>query len=211
MSRSQRTKKSPQHGFTLIEVMIALTVLAVGLLGVASLAATMLATADRSKYMTLASTLASEKLEDLNRWYGESAQVCVPGSTASVGSLTSDVIQTTTCDSGDSATVAYYDEVSIGLADNTGDCPGSTAGCFAEIVSSQSAGETTFTTTSHSPDGQISVSTSNTAPGNAHLHRRWIIEKDTPISGVQRITVAVTVLNDSLKRPVTFQMSMVRP
>jgi hypothetical protein len=40
--------------------------------------------------------------------------------------------------------------------------------------------------------------------------RRWVIEKDMPVAGVRRITVAVS-LPSTAGPPVNFQMSMVRP
>jgi hypothetical protein len=51
------------------------------------------------------------------------------------------------------------------------------------------------------------------------FHRRWIIEANTPVAGVssicmsgtRRVTVLVTLMDQSVKPPVTFQMSMVRP
>ena len=44
------------------------------------------------------------------------------------------------------------------------------------------------------------------------FHRRWIIEADTPVTGVRRVTVLVT-LNATNVQPnnAQFQMSMVRP
>ena len=57
----------------------------------------MLATGRQSRYMSLASDLASEKLEDLNHYSPNDPQVCVPAANTSVGSLTSDIMQSTTC------------------------------------------------------------------------------------------------------------------
>jgi hypothetical protein len=107
--------------------------------------------------------------------------------------------------------VAYYDDVSISLNTGAGDCPNTTTGCFAETVSGTNAGAATFTTTYHSPDGQITTpAAAAVAPTNATFHRRWIIEANTPINGVQRVTVQVTPNDTSLHLP-PFQMSMVRP
>jgi hypothetical protein len=56
--------------------------------------------------------------------------------------------------------------------------------------------------------------TSSTAPntvGSIVFKRRWIIEQDLPVTGVRRVTVLVTLTNQSVQPPVTFQMSMVRP
>jgi hypothetical protein len=193
--------------------MVAIFILTVGIVSVAALAATMMTTGNRSKYMSLEASLASEKLEDLNRWPANVPQVCVPTGTASLGSLTSDSLQTTTCDSGASASVAYYDDVNINYtAAGSTDCPSSTGGCFAETVANQSGGTTQYTTTYHSPDGQITFSSSTTAPANMTFHRRWIIEANTPVIGVRRVTVLVTINSANIQpQNATFQMSMVRP
>jgi len=193
--------------------MIAIAVLTLGLISVAALATTMLATGKRSKYMALASSLASEKLEDLSRFPNDVPQVCVPTGNASVGALStsSPVIQTTTCASGASASVAYYDDVSISFSNASGDCPNQ-GGCFAETVSSVSGGNTQYVTTYHSPDGRITTSAPTTTPSTRETFRRtWLIENNTPVNGVRRTTVLVTLMDNSVRPPVTFQMSAVRP
>ena len=182
MSRLPARKQRYVGGFTLVEVMVAIFVLTVGVLGVASLATNMLATGSRSKFMTLASTLASEKLEDLNRWDVDDPQVCVPSGNATAGSLTTDLLQTTACPPNglgaiNSASVAYYDDVSIGLTNAGGDC-------------------------------QITAVSSNNAPSNATFHRRWVIEANTPANGMRRLTVLVSGKGQP---NVNFQMSVVRP
>jgi Tfp pilus assembly protein PilV len=190
--------------------MCAVVVLTVGVLSMALLSARTQTTGQRSKYMSMAAILASEKLEDLNRWTGNDPQICVPTGTASLGSLNADVLQTTACDTGASSSVSYYDDVSITLVDNSGDCPNSTAGCFAETVSTQSGGTVEFTTTYHAPSGQIVTgSPSETAPGNMTFHRRWIVEANTPVAGTRRLTILVTLVNSSIS--TSFQMSLVRP
>jgi Tfp pilus assembly protein PilV len=80
-----------------LETLVALIVLTVGVIATASLAARCMSTTRQSKYMSLAAELASEKLEDLTQWDVNDPQVCVPAGSTSVGSLTSDVLQTTTC------------------------------------------------------------------------------------------------------------------
>jgi prepilin-type N-terminal cleavage/methylation domain-containing protein len=55
------------RGFALIETIIAIVILAVGLLGVAALLAKVSGTSVDSRYMGTQVMLASEKLEDLNR------------------------------------------------------------------------------------------------------------------------------------------------
>ncbi len=212
MSRLPANKPRAEQGFTLIEVLVATTVLTVGVVAVAALSATMLNTSHRSKYMTLAASLASEKLEDLNRWDAQVPQVCVPSSSTSAGSLTNDINQTTTCPGGASDSIAYYDDVSINYSNAGGGCPSTTGGCFAETLSSQSAGTTSYVTTYHSPEGQITTGTPTTAPpGNLTFHRRWLIEANTPVTGARRITVKVTTTDPTVQPSPVFQMSMVRP
>jgi hypothetical protein len=192
--------------------MVAIFILTIGVVSVAALGGTMMTTGNRSKYLSLEANLASEKLEDLNRWPPDSPRVCVPTGSTSVGSLTSDVLQTTTCPAGASDSIAYYDDVSVNFANSTTDCASSLGGCFAETISTKSGGSTTYITTYHSPDGQITTASSTTAPTNMTFHRRWIIEGDTPVTGVRRVTVLVTISSSNLTpfNP-TFQMSMVRP
>ncbi len=213
MSVSCPSKRSRARGFSLIEVMIAVAVLTIGLISVAALATTMLATGKRSKYMALASTLASEKLEDLSRYPADVPQVCVPTGSTSVGSLITDIMQTTSCPSPSTASssIAYDDDVDISFGTGGGDCPDS-GGCFSETVSSVSSGVTQYTTTYHSPDGRIvgSVSTTPTSQ-KMTFHRRWLVEANTPITGVRRITVLVSLANSAVKPAVSFQMSAVRP
>ena len=211
------------QGFSLLEVTVAISVLSIALLAAAALVGKVMQGGQSSKFMSAAATLASEKLEDLNRWNSDNAQVCVPKGVSSVGSLTSDALQTTTCEGGASANVNYYDDVSMSLTAAV-DCPGSSAGCLAETVSSISGGSTIYTTTYHSPDGTISTSTSSTPPAAATFHRRWIIESNPvvkgltlacpssgPVTCLRRITVLVAATDQSVKPAVTFQMSAVRP
>lgn len=60
-------KKPVQTGFALIEVMIAIAILAVGLLGLAALLAQLTGSTTQSRYLGTEVMLASEKLEDLNQ------------------------------------------------------------------------------------------------------------------------------------------------
>jgi prepilin-type N-terminal cleavage/methylation domain-containing protein len=200
-----------ERGFTLIEVTISIFILSVGLLSAALLATRMMGGSDRSKFMSAASVLASEKLEDLNRWGVNDPPVCVQAGDVSEGSLTTDVLQDTTCPSGHSASTNYYDDVNMSLANGSGACPSSTAGCFAETVSGVAAGATVYTTTYHSPSGILQSTNSGTPPGGNTFKRRWLIEPDTPTVGVRRVTVVVTLSDPSISPPVNFQMSMIRP
>ena len=213
MSKSPAPRPAGNGGFTLLEVMVAIFVLTVGVVSVAALAGTMMTTGNRSKYLSLEATLASEKLEDLNHWSANAVQVCVPTGSTSVGSLTSDVLQTTTCPvGGATASIAYYDDVNINFSNSSTDCVSSLGGCFAETVASQVAGTTQYTTTYHSPDGTVTVVTTATAPTNMTFHRRWIIEANSPVTGVRRITVLVTLSSTNVQPfEANFQMSLVRP
>jgi len=219
MSKSRPRKPVAEGGFTVLEVMVAIFILTVGVISVAALAGVMMTTGNRSKYLSLEASLASEKLEDLNRWPASAYQVCVPTGSASAGSLTSDTLQTTTCpnsadgSAGASGSVAYYDDVNINYAaSGSSDCNSSTGGCLAETVTSQTGGTTQYTTTYHSPDGQVTYSGGTTAPANMTFHRRWIIEANSPVTGVRRVTVLVSMNNVNIQPSnATFQMSMVRP
>src|SRR5712691_7023988 len=175
MSTSPR-KRSSARGFTLIEVALASFVLAVGILSAGFLAGQMMVGTNRSKYMSIASTLASEKLEDLNRWDVDDPQICVPTGSTTAGNLTSDVNQTTTCPQGASANLSYYDDVYPNLADGASTCPDGSAGCFAETVKSVVSGNTTYTTTVHSPTGTVQTTSSSASPTGAAFHRRWVVE-----------------------------------
>jgi prepilin-type N-terminal cleavage/methylation domain-containing protein len=210
MSQSHR-KKSSTRGFTLIEVLLASSVLAIGLLSAGFLAGQMMLGTNRSKYMNVASTLASEKLEDLNRWDVDDPQICVPTANTTAGSLTSDINQTTTCSQGASTNVSYYDDVYPNLAEGNSACPDGTDGCFAETVVTVSSGTPTYVTTVHSPNGSIQTTSSTASPTGESFHRRWIIEANSPANGVRRVTVLVSLTNSAVKPPVNFQMSIVRP
>jgi prepilin-type N-terminal cleavage/methylation domain-containing protein len=199
------------RGFTLIEVLFSILVLSTGILAVASLVAQMEGGTDRSGYLSLASTYASEKLEDLNRYPTWDPHVCVP-STSTAGSLTSDIqatvgagpsspAATITC-GGSSETVDYYDDVQITNSN----------GQLCETVGASP----TFTTTCHQASGvALATITSSTATaeesGTISFHRRWTIEMDQPITSVKRITVLVTLNNGYMQPGVSFQLSAVRP
>ncbi len=211
-------KRVRNRGFSMLEVVVALAILSVGVMAAAALTGKMLSVGRQSKYMSLASTLASEKLEDLNHYSPSDPQVCVPSANTSVGSLSSDIMQSTTCppsvawSTGFTGTATYYDSVSISLSTSTSACPNPTAGCFSETVSGLTGGNVSYTTTYHSPDGQIVTSApSNIAPSYVTFHRRWIIEANQPVTGTRRVTVLVTLMDTTVQPPVNFQMSLVRP
>lgn len=196
-------KLSRLRGFTLVETLVAIFVLCVGLISFAGLVAQMVSGTSRSHYSSLAADLASEKLEDLNRWPTFDPNVYA-ASASTAGSLTSDSSANVTSGGIGPELVNYYDDVTI--ADTTGS--------VSETVSVVSGGSTSYKTTTHNPDGTITSSTSSSAPsilGAIDFHRRWTIEMDQPVTGIRRVTVLVTLQNQFVHPAVSFQMTTVRP
>jgi prepilin-type N-terminal cleavage/methylation domain-containing protein len=192
--RSQMLKKHSrnQHsrGFTLVEVLVATVILLIGVVSVAGVIGGTLGGTSRSGYMNQAATLATEKLEDLNRYPSADPDV------AAGGSLTADSIN---------SSIPYYDEIFFSPSQ----------GAMSETVGTVVAGATQYQTISYTPDGLITTTAATAAgpstAGQLAYKRRWIIEQDQPVVGVRRVTVLVTLENSTLKPPVTFQMSTVRP
>jgi prepilin-type N-terminal cleavage/methylation domain-containing protein len=203
MAQSLFNKKQIR-GFTLTEVMVALFVLAVGLSSVAALLATTVKGTSTTEYMTQAATLTSEKLEDLNRFpSGDPNVAVISGSTA--GSITTDTSANVTSNSV-TELVEYYDEVFFSP----------TAGSISETISGlDGSGNVQYTTTAQQPNGTVTVTQSNSRTalinGSIYFKRRWVIEKNQPITGLRRITVYVYLENLSVAPNVSFQMSLVRP
>lgn len=205
MSQSRLRQVKREGGFTLIETVFSIGILTIGLSAMALLVARTLSGTDRSRYLGLATTLASEKLEDLNRWPENDPNVFVPGASSTAGSLTSDVVQHVTAGAV-TESVNYYDGVLLSSA----------GGSISETRTSlDGSGNIQYTTTTHSANGTITTSAPNTTPpstqGTASFKRRWIIEQDQPAAGVRRITVLVTLTNQVIQPPISFQMTMVRP
>jgi Tfp pilus assembly protein PilV len=173
-----------------MEVLVAAVILLVGLVSVAGLIGGTLGGTARSGYMNQAATLATEKLEDLNRYPTKDPVV------SAGGSLTSDTV---------SNSVPYYDEVYFNPA----------LGGMEETIGEDNNGTTQYFTTTYSPGGQMTTtaatSTGPSAAGQIAYKRRWIVEQDQPVNGVKRITVLVTLENTMIQPPVTFQMTTVRP
>ena len=189
-------KRSRSFGFSILEVLIAITVLAVGLCAMAALVAQTLGGTERARYMALATTLASEKLEDLSRYPAVTPAV---GQIQGGGSLTSDTTNT--------GNYNCFDDVDLS----------NTNGQIGESYQTS----TGYSTIVHQATGEVDVNPTNNAPvpggsGNMAFHRRWLIEQDPVVNGVtltgsRRITVLVTLSNLSVRPAVNFQMSTVRP
>lgn len=181
----------------MIEVLVAIVILAIGLLGMAALLARLSSTTTGSRYGGLQTLLASEKLEDLSRRPGVDPAIAAPGGTA--GNLAADFSQSVTVGAV-TETVAYYDDVQVSSG-NGG------------ITESVSSGGTNYIVTSHLPNGTASSAATTAAPAATSdtltFKRRWLIEQDVPIVGVRRITVIVTLTDGIGSLP--FQMSTVRP
>ena len=105
----------------------------------------------------------------------------------------------------------YYDNVYISDSNTSA---GVQTGAVTETVLGLVSGAETYTTLTHNPNGMLSQTQSASPPAaipNAiAFHRRWVIEMDQPVTGVKRITVLVTLTNQYIKPPVSYQMSMVR-
>lgn len=209
--------------------MVAIVVLTIGLMSSAMLMANVYRYTVRSRYMALASQLASEELEDLSRWPNNTnanppyidPHIAVPTGSSTcgitgetcIGSLTADTGPQTFPDgSGGNTYVSYYD--SVGLATQNGVM----SETYKMPCTGAPDGTGNYVTVTYSPDGRTPNSNSNPAPCFANppsagmtFGRRWVIEQDQPVVGVRRITVLVTLQDLTIQPPVTFQMSMVRP
>ncbi|HEV8182220.1 MAG TPA: prepilin-type N-terminal cleavage/methylation domain-containing protein [Candidatus Angelobacter sp.] len=202
MSKSLR-KVRRQGGFALVETLIAITILAVGLLGIAALLAQLAGNSTKSRYMSTEALLASEKLDDLNRYPINDPAIAVTNGN-SAGSLTADVTDNVTVGVV-TDNVDYFDQVRISAGN----------GNMVETVSGKDVnGNTVYTTTTHAPDGSITVATAAIPPAATSdmltFSRRWVIELNPPNqpAGVRRFTVLV-----SLNLPTgasTFQATMMR-
>jgi hypothetical protein len=104
------------------------------------------------------------------------------------------------------STVPYYDEVYFSPSQ----------GAIEETVGSlDSSGNSQYQTVTYTPNGQITTSaatsTGPSSAGQTAYKRRWIIEANSPVTGVRRITVLVSLEGSLIQPPVSFQMSTVRP
>ena len=199
MSNTRR-KPDWQTGFTLLETMMAIVILTIGLLALAGLLTKVSSSTSESGYMSQASLLASEKLEDLSHLASTDPSITVPtGNTA--GDLATNTSQVVA-----GQTVAYWDEVRLSSGNG---------GVSETIQGTDAGGNTVFTTVVHNPDGTVKTNTAAADPGaspdTVTFELRWVIEKDQPITGVRRVTVLVSLKSQAPGPPVKFQTSMVRP
>jgi Tfp pilus assembly protein PilV len=209
----------------LIEVLVSLGILAVGLLGVAGLISSMLASGTQARYMNVANVLASEQLDNLNKWPSTDQNVC--DSTACADATNSPYCSATSCGTlaGSGACTAgdpYCDQVTVS------ETSGADYETQTQVVTDPVTGTSTNQTTTivHTNAGCVGTPTAcgvpNPSAGGLTFTRRWLITTDptivsssgTPatVTGARRVTVVVSLVNESnSQNPVTFQMSMVRP
>jgi type IV pilus modification protein PilV len=202
MSQPMRSTNpnAPTSGFTLVEVLVSMAIMTVGLLGVAALIGSTLATGTQARYMNIANVLASEKLDNLNKWPSNDPNVTAGGALAGPAN----------CAAGD----AYCDQVIVS------ELSGANYETQTQIVNNVA----TTTTIVHTATGCVDTPVNCGVPapnGNGNTFtRRWLITQDpvitnaggnpNTITGARRITVLVS-LAQAGKLPVNIQMSMVRP
>ena len=189
---TSRRRADRRCGFTLVETLVAMFIMAVGMLGVAALMSQMSGTSVQSRYMSTEALLASEKLEDLNRYNSSDANV------AAGGGLGADV-------------ALYSDQIQVSAGKDI-----SAVGDIVETSLGNDAGGAYYMTVRHNPNGTADTTKVYGAPpaptsDMATFDRRWLIEQDQPVAGVRRITVLVTLSGAVQGQAATFQMSMVRP
>jgi prepilin-type N-terminal cleavage/methylation domain-containing protein len=180
-------KRFRQRGFTLIEMMVSILVLTIGLVGTAALMSNSVNMGAHARYVSTAALLASEKMEDLDRFPNNDPNL------SAGGSLTANI-------------TGYSDSVQISTAN----------GNMNETTTAN--GVTTLYT--QKPDGTVVV-TPGAALGAATpdvltFNRRWLITANPTvganvITGAVQITVLVTLTNQALNPPVTYQTSLVHP
>jgi prepilin-type N-terminal cleavage/methylation domain-containing protein len=177
-------KPARERGFTLIETLVALGVLTVGLMSIAALMGQMVNTSSKSRYMSSAALLASEKLEDLTHYRNS----VVPANLAAGGSLGVD-------------TPGYFDNVQISASNGLSSETTSESGVAQTVI--HRADGTVSVVAGNAPPAD---------PDAQIYDRRWLIQSGVPVAGMRTITVLVTLQNQPANSPaVTFQVSTVRP
>jgi Tfp pilus assembly protein PilV len=190
-----------------MEVLVSITVLTVGLIGMAAMVCSTLVFGTNAKYMNMANVLASEKLDNLNKWPSTDPNV------ASGGSL----VGPNACAAADT----YCDQVTVSQI------TGANYVTQSQMVFDPVTNTTTPVTTTivHTSSGCVDTPANCGVPspsnGGSTFIRRWKITPDpviqdsagvsSTVTGARRITVVVSLVNNISKVPVSFQMSMVRP
>jgi type IV pilus modification protein PilV len=196
--------KNHRQGFTLIEVLVSITILSVGLLSVAALIASTMNLGTNARYMNMANTLSSEKLDTLSKWPSTDPNV------SAGGSLTGPA----TCVAGDD----YCDQVTMS------ESSGANYETQTQIVSGNPVTTTIVQTNTGCVDTPANCGVANPT-GGATFTRRWLITSPvtvtsaggtvttvgTAATGPRRITLVVTLNDKTVQPPISFQMSMVRP
>jgi type IV pilus modification protein PilV len=204
MGQSLRSKKQTIRGFSLIEVLVSIVILSIGLLSVAALIGSTMNLGTTARYMSMANTLASEKLDTLNKWPSSNANIA-PGGSLSGAS---------TCASGDT----YCDQVTMN------ESSGANYETQTQIVNGNPVTTTIVQTRTGCVNTPTNCGVANPTGGSTFT-RRWLITAPvtvtsaggtiktvgTAASGPRRITVLVILNNQQAGSPVSFQLSMVRP
>lgn len=207
-------KRVTQRGFTLVEVLVSMAVLAIGLLSVAALIAGTMEAGTRARFMSMASVLASEKLDSLNKF--PSGDLSQSTSTAQNANPTDQNLYPggslggTTCAAGNQ----WCDQVTVSES----------GGADYETETQYSSGTPETVTIVHTSSGCVGTpATCGVAQptGGSTFTRTWLITANPTITavsggsatatGTRRITVVVTMNSNAFNTPVIFQMSMVRP
>jgi prepilin-type N-terminal cleavage/methylation domain-containing protein len=189
METSQSLRKPrAQRGFTLIETMVAILVLTIGLVGTAALMSQSVNMGAHARFVSTAALLASEKMEDLDRFPDNDPVNLVPG-----GSLAADI-------------AGYSDSVQI--SSDNGNINETTVSAGTTTLYTQNPDGSVVVT----PGAGLPAAT----PDLLTFDRRWVIAANPTvggqvITGAVQITVLVTLTNKTLNPPVTFQTSLVHP
>ena len=200
-----RSNKACVRGFTLIEVLVSIGVLSIGLLSAAALIGSTMNSGTSARYMNMANILASEKLDSLNKWPSSDFNVA-PG-----GALNGSAA----CAAAD----PFCDQVTVS------ESSGANYETQTELVSGNPVTTTIVHTNTGCVDTPANCGVPNPAGGGSTFTRRWLITTPVtvtstsganktvigPNNGPRRVTVVVTLNDNNVQPPVTFQMSMVRP
>jgi prepilin-type N-terminal cleavage/methylation domain-containing protein len=187
LSPRKSLKQSRQRGFTLIETMVSILILTIGLVGTAALMSNSVNMGAHARYVSTAALLASEKMEDLDRFPDND-----PNLTAG-GSLGADI-------------TGYSDSVQISTANgNINEV--TTANGVTTLYTQKPDGTVLVTSGAALPAA---------TPDMLTYDRRWLITANPTvganvITGAVQITVLVTLTNQALKPVVTYQTSLVHP